>query len=214
MLLSTPRSLMLAAACCALASGCAQWQQQSDSYASALDQRLVAQYTGLFDESAPVEQASNQSAPARRAVTQASLDEPVMPTTDNFATAAEDVAPLAAPENSLAEPLPKKPVVAAVHQQPCDGCCEDGSELAGPTCPLGGRCEFCANRLVQGCREKLFTRPEPGPPPIRYRPPLPPKFLPVPTQPTLSPARPDAPEPWRGDVEMSFRPQLTFPARD
>ena len=43
---------------------------------------------------------------------------------------------------------------------------------------------------------------------------MPPKFLPVPTQPTLAPARPDAPEPWRGDVEMSFRPQLTFPARD
>jgi len=36
----------------------------------------------------------------------------------------------------------------------------------------------------------------------------------VPTQPVLSPARPDAPDPWRGDVELGWRPQVTFPARD
>lgn len=205
---------MLAALGCALAPGCAQWQQQTDSYAAALDQRLIAQCSSLLGEQEPAREPTRQAAPTRRTIKRASFENPAMPTVDDAATMPEAFAPLAAPENPAAEPLPKKPLLAAGHQQTCDGCCEDCTELTTPGCPIGGTCDLCANRLVQGCRTKLFTRPEPGPPPIRYRPPLPPKFLPVPTQPTLSPARPDAPEPWRGDVEMSFRPQLTFPARD
>jgi hypothetical protein len=43
---------------------------------------------------------------------------------------------------------------------------------------------------------------------------MPPKFLPVPTETVLSPARPDAPEPERGDVEMGYRRQITFPGHD
>jgi hypothetical protein len=49
---------------------------------------------------------------------------------------------------------------------------------------------------------------------VRYQPLLPPKFLPVPTQPVLSPARPDAPDPWRGDVEFGWHGRVTFPGRD
>ena len=72
-----------------------------------------------------------------------------------------------------------------------------------PACPLG----HCRLR-------KLCERPTPGPPPARLHPEMPPKFLPLPTQPILSPARPDAPESWRGDVEAGYRPTLTFPGRD
>jgi hypothetical protein len=43
---------------------------------------------------------------------------------------------------------------------------------------------------------------------------MPPKFLPVPTEPTASPARPDAPEPWRGDVEVTYGNDVVFPGRD
>jgi hypothetical protein len=207
---------VLAALCCATASGCAQWQQQASSYADSLDQRLIAQCSRLIGEDASIIESPEPSSPARRAVVQASLEEPSMPTGDDSATPSpepEDVAPQTAPLNTPADPLPKKPVAVA-GASPCDVCCEDYAEGAFASCPVCGACDRGARCLVSGCREKLFTRPEPGPPPIRYRPPMPPKFLPVPTQPTISPARPDAPEPWRGDVEMSFRPQLTFPARD
>jgi hypothetical protein len=56
--------------------------------------------------------------------------------------------------------------------------------------------------------------PAAGPPPIRYQPEMPPKFLPVPTTPTLSPVRPDAPEAFRGEVETSYDPRLTSPGRN
>jgi hypothetical protein len=83
-----------------------------------------------------------------------------------------------------------------------DGCGECG---ACGNCLAGlGPCEKC----------KLCQRPQPGPPPATLRPVLPPKFLPVPIQPVLSPARPDAPEPTRGDVEVAYRNQLSVPGRD
>jgi hypothetical protein len=80
------------------------------------------------------------------------------------------------------------------------------------------QCEACGNDRGAGlasCEKcKLCQRPQPGPPPATLRPVLPPKFLPVPIQPVLSPARPDAPEPSRGDVEAAYRNQLTVPGRD
>ena len=72
-----------------------------------------------------------------------------------------------------------------------------------PACPLG----HCRLRV-------LCERPMPGPPPAWLQPAMPPKFLPLPTQPIISPARPDAPEGSRGDVEAGYRPTLTFPGRD
>jgi hypothetical protein len=59
-----------------------------------------------------------------------------------------------------------------------------------------------------------LQKPPPGPPPATLRPAMPPKFLPVPTETVLSPARPDAPEPERGDVEIGYRSQITFPGHD
>jgi len=44
---------------------------------------------------------------------------------------------------------------------------------------------------------------------------MPPKFLPTPTEPMWPPARPDAPEPWRGDIEVPYTGvQLVSPGRD
>jgi hypothetical protein len=80
-------------------------------------------------------------------------------------------------------------------------------EACGEPC---GECKVCP----LGKCDHLCQRPNPGPPPATLRPCLPPKFLPVPTQPVLSPARPDAPEPARGDVEVSYRNQLVTPGRD
>jgi hypothetical protein len=107
-------------------------------------------------------------------------------------------------------------VAPAVFDRCCDACeSGEGCEStcgACPLCPLEacGRCAAC----LRGHRCKLFTRPQPGPPPVNYVPALPPKFLPVPTQPTLSPARPEAPDAWRGDLEFGWRNEITSPGRD
>ena len=63
---------------------------------------------------------------------------------------------------------------------------------------------------IANCREKVAE----GPPPITYRPQLPPKFLTVPTGPVLTEVCPDAPYPDRRSVELSYGSQLSFPAGD
>ncbi|MCC6494581.1 MAG: hypothetical protein IT424_16340 [Pirellulales bacterium] len=89
-----------------------------------------------------------------------------------------------------------------------------------PRC--GGECYPCRECFLApfglGC-ERLGMlcgrcKPAAGPPPATLRPELPPKFLPVPTAPILSPAPPDAPDPQRGDVELDYRRQVIFPAHD
>jgi hypothetical protein len=65
-----------------------------------------------------------------------------------------------------------------------------------------------------GLAGPLVEKPQPGPPPATFRPQTPPKFLAVPTHPVVSPVPPEAPEPQRGNVEVSYRPELTIPARD
>lgn len=57
-------------------------------------------------------------------------------------------------------------------------------------------------------------RREPTPPLVKYEPPMPPKFLSVPTQPAFTEVASDSPVPMRGAVERNFGPQLTFPGRD
>lgn len=52
-----------------------------------------------------------------------------------------------------------------------------------------------------------------GPPAVRYRPPMPPKFLTVPTRPFLAPVNLNAPLPANGTVEVDFGSQLAFPGR-
>jgi hypothetical protein len=99
-----------------------------------------------------------------------------------------------------------------------DGCCSCGECVSAASAPcsladggVAAHCN-CAACLIGRC--ELCERPTPGPPPARLQPALPPKFLPVPTRPILSPARPEAPEPSRGDVEAGYRRELTFPGRD
>lgn len=201
--------MLLLAACCAAAWGCAPLYR-GGSLVSSLDRKITAVCGGV-DEAV---------------VQQTSYDVPAM-AADGDAEAEPLPPPSVAAQDSNAavtegRPVDKFPMTDAAPLSAdaapcCDDCCGDGCD---GSCEPNGSCSLLAAAdrcgrcgVCQHCR-KLFTRPEPGPPPIRYRPALPPKFLPVPTQPTLSPVRPDAPEPWRGDIEVGFRPELTFPARD
>jgi hypothetical protein len=85
-----------------------------------------------------------------------------------------------------------------------------------PRSRFGPECYVCPDccMIPFGMECPLADKPKPGPPPACLRPPMPPKFLPVPTEPVLSPVRPDAPEPRRGDIEVGYRPQLTSPGHD
>jgi hypothetical protein len=65
-----------------------------------------------------------------------------------------------------------------------------------------------------GLAGPMFEKPHPGPPPATLRPQMPPKFLAVPTHPIVSPVRPDAPEFNRGEVETTYRKELTIPGSD
>jgi hypothetical protein len=161
-----------------------------------------------FGEQSPEALAAQRAKRAEPVKRVARLEPPMPQADDDEAVAptwAGSVEPAAAVEN------------ASVTPAACDKCCdtcESGEECestgqACPLCPLEacGKCAAC----LKGHRCKFFTRPAPGPPPATYVPALPPKFLPVPTQPTLSPARPDAPDAWRGDLEFGWRTQITSP---
>lgn len=94
-----------------------------------------------------------------------------------------------------------------------DGFCSCGQPVCGPEhC-----CLLCGGRLCPlTCVRKFCERPTPGPPPVTTQIAMPPKFLPVPTHAIVPPARPDAPEFRRGDVEAHYGPQLWYssPGRD
>jgi hypothetical protein len=220
---SAARALVLALAVCGLASGCAQWQAGPDSLAASLDEPLLAH---CFDALSDRASGTSQSDSATLLLTQPSAPDSVI----RAAAHQESPSAVRSPKEKLRHtPADVEAAIALLdatvdgQAQPDeavsdasmidDGCCgQEKAASTGLTCPLVacGRCYDCmAGRIC-----KRWQRPEPGPPPVRYLPPMPPKFLPVPTCPTLSPARPDAPEPWRGDVEFGYRPQVTFPARD
>ncbi|MEM9658495.1 MAG: hypothetical protein AAF961_09050 [Planctomycetota bacterium] len=101
---------------------------------------------------------------------------------------------------------------------------DDGGGAVAPQNGTGSAdaCE-CGAVCAEACRCKLgwpliacpLLRPPPaGPPPIRYRPELPPKFLLVPTRPVRTPVRLDAPDFQRGAVEVGFLPELRVQSRD
>lgn len=127
---------------------------------------------------------------------------------------------------------PVRTLCSAYHGELADEliCCNRG--CCGQSCPhwyepepyanCGPECYPCRDAFLLpfglGCERLGMAyrrcKPSPGPPPVTMRPELPPKFLPVPTQPVLSPVRPDAPDPMRGDVEFDYRKEVQFPARD
>jgi hypothetical protein len=198
-------TLCLLSACSAV--GCAPWSGSGrgfvDHVASVLGEQspeaLAAQRGKRAERAEPVKLAVARQAPST-------------PRADD----AESAAPArtsSVTQAAAAEPAAVTPAVFDSCCSSCDSC--DGCELPGKACPLCpldacGKCAAC----LKGHRSKLFTRPRPGAPPYTYVPAMPPKFLPVPTQPTLSPARPDAPDAWRGDLEFGWRHEITSPGHD
>jgi hypothetical protein len=103
-------------------------------------------------------------------------------------------------ENSLKENACEKTGTATliVKKQECD--------VVAPimqTCPI--------LRLGMNKTKHRAHRPEPT---IAYEPPMPPKFLLVPTEKVFSKVNMLAPTPRRGDVEVNFGPQLNIPSHD
>lgn len=102
------------------------------------------------------------------------------------------------------------PECSMYRQAPPCGETIDGSlsgDCGGNVCSLSGDCggmvveESCSAPAPRAC----------GPPLVRYRPPEPPTFLPVPTQPVIATTPADVPGPARGSVEVGYRQELTFP---
>jgi len=89
----------------------------------------------------------------------------------------------------------------------CTDCKKLGSHCVSCRHAISGICHKCRN-WSPGCNV------EPGPPPITYRPPMPPEFLPLPTYPIFAAVNLAAPEPLRGAVEVDYGPQLTVPGKN
>ncbi len=70
-------------------------------------------------------------------------------------------------------------------------------------------CECDCETVVEELYER--RRLEVGPPPATYKPPMPPKFLPVPSRSVFSGRSVLAPSSARSPVEVDFDGQLTFP---
>ena len=98
-----------------------------------------------------------------------------------------------------------------------DVCCR---ELCAEGCDCGDCCcgvHVCDEAVVIDepcCRRKCRLRLAAGPPPEPYKPPMPPKFLPVPACSVFSPVNPGAPTLTEGQVEVGYGHKLVFPAGD
>mgnify|MGYP001271683551 CR=1 FL=1 len=206
------------------ASGCAHWPQGAAGVAGTVDARVARAFDALLG-AAPAERRAE---PAQRLAAQPrqarAPQRTPTPIPDKVAPASWDDGPtdgelllgeLPAPASPERQPGPWSesppprapsasgpPVPAAMPVG--DVCCDACARHSSP-CPVGLACGRCAGCLAGGCCGKLFSKPAPGPPAVRYRPPMPPKFLPPPAQPTLSPAPPGAPEPWRAPVPGRVR---------
>jgi hypothetical protein len=198
-------------AVCAAAPGCAPGVGSADLAAASFDERLLARCVAvLSDEPMPAAMASRRAAEPGELEVAARRTRPPAgrkPAAVRLAAAEEfAVEPTPEPEPEPPRPAPQAPVCGdACSAAPC-GC-------GGVPCPILGGCGQCAACLAR-LRGRLVAGPGSGPRRVGYHPELPPKFLPVPTQPVMSPARPDAPDPWRGDLEFSWRPRITVPGDD
>lgn len=102
-----------------------------------------------------------------------------------------------------------------------DICCEDAPACCPSLCESNSCDEpCCMDECCDGyCDESCCVRTrkcrvEPGPPPVRYQPPMPPKFLPVPARSVFSTVNMQAPTIQRGQIEMDYGPQISFPSGD
>ena len=94
----------------------------------------------------------------------------------------------------------------------------DHLDLACCECEPGNTCVAC-QEIEQGGttkkrREKRPPRMVVGPPPVPYRPPMPPKFLPVPARSVFTTVNPNAPTLESGQIEHGLGGEIQFPAGD
>jgi len=110
----------------------------------------------------------------------------------------------------VAEPCGEQPCV----EQPCteEILCESETLACQSDCVLPRNCAPIRNHLR--LRERIHQRVDAGPPPERYRPTLPPKFLAVPTSPIVTDVNLCAPAPQSCQVEVGYSHQLAFPGSD
>lgn len=106
------------------------------------------------------------------------------------------------------EPCFEEPCVEEFVQESCE-------PANCPTCsPIQACCPLEACNPIKECVLGYRERVAVGPPPVRFQPPMPPKFLTVPTRPVYTAVSPNAPTFDRSQVEVSFGTQLAFPGRD
>lgn len=108
----------------------------------------------------------------------------------------------------------------------CPGChfprclcgCPQGGYDCGMTCEEV-YCPACRTRHLPGmcgrlgCRDREARCIEVGPPAVRYRPPQPPEFLPVPVGPVIANVNMQPLPEVRGTADIGPGPQILFPAR-
>jgi hypothetical protein len=95
----------------------------------------------------------------------------------------------------------------------CDSPCDCGSTV-------GSNGGFCNCRICRGggfcplMRRKRELRIEVGPPAVRFKPEMPPEFLPVPPHPVFANVNMQAPNEVRGAIDAGYGPYFTVEGRD
>lgn len=87
-----------------------------------------------------------------------------------------------------------------------DECCGECGDCHCAVCRSGGICPQAR------CKKELLIAV--GPPAVRYRPEMPPEFLPVPARPVHANVNMEFPMETRGAVERGYGPELMVQGRD
>ena len=191
--------------------GCAPCLKQLDGCAAWVDGCPARAIAATLGETQRPGAALVQSQPAKRLRTStAEILDPARPPQRTAVRLASDEAPPASDPPAVHEPSSANSTAAAL-PCPADHDCT--------TCTACCRGESCP--ILQSARARLhrpwIERPQPGPPPARYRPPMPPRFLALPTAPVVTDVPCDAPQDGLGcGVERGYSGNraITFPGRD
>lgn len=221
-------SLAVALACATLAGGCASLVRPYDELGVWLDRYPFETSPGAGPRPRPTQpyaQRAPRPQPAAQHVRLATMEEPPLPDAEGELspeTGREpiDAGPRFAVESeasgyelpAIAPPANKESSTSLTKSSAGDCCCDTCGGAVCEVCPLeGALCHACSTAWA-AC--PCLHKPPKGPPPVRYLPPMPPKFLPVPTCPVYGQGRTGPLELPRGNVERGFGPVLTIAGGD